>query len=322
MNPKLLAAFNKHVAATFDKQLFLDDTVGELDGWEFDMETGILDFGGEHQWNAQVLGTESEESGTWLWAWANEGSQIPDEVLVAAKSLRKLGEDNGLDELCMARLPVDQYDGHFWSTIATGLCKADAYYRGSYEGGAVFLLIKDDRYYREIADPLGRLRIVFLQAISTYTIGNQKDALLGHVEFLGLSIEMQGEGVLIKDNNGNQLVAEFDDKSRLTSLAGTIGHPIQPERQEATCDAEGQASLQGNEDPATRTSDDATDLTFFGAWLRNCRIHFKEATISWGVASIIIGLITWPFTSLETAAIVTVVSFAILWFIGFIETGK
>ena len=32
--------------------------------------------------------------------------------------------------------------------IASGVCDADAYYRGPYEGGAAFLLIKDERFPR------------------------------------------------------------------------------------------------------------------------------------------------------------------------------
>lgn len=221
MNPKLSSTFDRHAAATFDKQLFLNDIVGELD-WEFSMDTGVLGFGGTHRWHAQVLGTQSEQSDTWMWGWANEESTIPDNLLACANSLRKLGDDKGISEMTEARLPADELDGHFWAILATGLYKANAYYRGPYEGGAIYLLIKDTQYVQQVDNPLVRLATVFPQAISTYAISNHKHALTGHAEFLGLSVQPQGNATVVADSQGKQLSAEFDDQNRLTNLSGDV----------------------------------------------------------------------------------------------------
>ena len=221
MNPKLTTTYDKHAAATFDKQSYLNDIVGALD-WEFDMDTGLLGFGGTHEWLAQVLGTESEQSGTWLWGWANDASGIPDNLLACANSLRKLGTDSAIPELTEPQVPADELDGHFWSILATGLCRANAYYRGPYDGGAVYLLIKDANYRHTLDHPLVRLASVFPQAISTYPISNHKHALKGHAEFLGLSVQPQENATIIADSQGGQLSAEFDGQNRLTSLSGDV----------------------------------------------------------------------------------------------------
>ncbi len=305
MNPKLLAAFDQHAAATFDKQSFLNDIVGSLD-WQFDMEAGILSFGKKYQWNVQVLGTESEESSSWLWAWGNEASGIPDRLLEAANSLRQLGADQGLSELCDSQLPTDEYDGHFWSVLATGLCHGDAYYRGPYEGGAVFLVIKDSRYGREIAEPLARLGSVFPQAISTYAIGNHKNALVGHAGFLGLAVREEADGVHITDKDGNELLAQFDDRNRLASLAGKLSKSIE----------------SSPEERAAQKSASGKPVTFFEGWLRNCRAHYRGVTIMCGTISVVIGAIVWAFTSLGIASIAAAVAFVVLWTIGFIEMGE
>jgi hypothetical protein len=298
MNPKLLALFDKHASATFDKQSSLNDMIGDLD-WEFGMETGTLRFGNKYRWKAQVLGTQSEQSGTWLWAWGNKACGIPEKLLDASNLLRKLGKDDDIPELCETQLPVaDQFDGHFWATLATGLCRANAYFRGPYKGGAVFLLIQDADYPRDVSNPLGRLLNHFSQSLITYNINDHKQALLGHADWLGLSVQSQTNDVIIQDDAGNSLVAKFDDQSRLTLLTGKMPNLSQI------------------------TSKTPEKTTFFEAWLKNCRTYYKGALLFYGTVSIAVGLITWFFTSLGTACITAVVVYAILGFVGFIEYGE
>lgn len=72
----LLYLFCCQAAISFGKQLFLAELVGSSD-WHFDMPSGLLSFSDKYQWHAQILGTEADDSQTWLWAWANEASSIP-----------------------------------------------------------------------------------------------------------------------------------------------------------------------------------------------------------------------------------------------------
>lgn len=298
MNPRLQALFDTHASAVFDKQSALNDRVGRLD-WNFDTGTGILRFGDKYQWKAQVLGTESGVSGTWLWAWGNKASHIPENLLEASRSLRQLGADNGISELSSPQIRLDDgFGGHFWAILATGLCKANAYFRGPYKGGAAFLLIKDADYPEEAGDPLGRLRSMFPQAVCAYNIGDHRRALLGHAESLGLPVQSQADCVSIKDGAGNCLVAKFDDAARLTEITGKIVKPCQA-------------------GPAT--SEKPAKATFLEAWLKNCRTHYKGAALLYGTISAAVGLVAWIFTSPATAAIIASVVFVILWITGFIE---
>jgi Family of unknown function (DUF6882) len=221
MNPKLIATLNKHAAATFDKQLHLQELVGDLP-WSYDLETGLLGFGDAYQWQTQVLGSQSDATGTWLWGWANEASGIPPSLLADVNSLRKLGAEKAISELCEPKLATDECDGHAWSILATGLCRAPAYYRGAYDGGALYVLIKDPNYPRKIDRPLLRLATVFPQAISTYEISDHKLALVGHAELLGLSFEQKGNDIVVANDRGQKLTARFDDQHRLTKLEGAV----------------------------------------------------------------------------------------------------
>ena len=75
-NKSLYSHLQNCAPFAFDRQLLFAELVADLP-WAYDLQTGTLSFGDSYQWHAEILGTESEESGTWLWAWANEGSDIP-----------------------------------------------------------------------------------------------------------------------------------------------------------------------------------------------------------------------------------------------------
>ncbi len=87
-----------YASVSFDRQLLLADLIGDLP-WAYDLQTGVLAFGYRFAWHADILGTESQESGTWLWSWANEGGNIPEQQQAASLKLKALGEEHGIAEL-------------------------------------------------------------------------------------------------------------------------------------------------------------------------------------------------------------------------------
>ncbi|MEM1110000.1 MAG: DUF6882 domain-containing protein [Planctomycetota bacterium] len=316
MTPKLLSLFDQHAVETYDKQSRLNDLVGHMD-WELSMDEGVLRFGDQYQWNVQVLGTESTESGTWLWAWGNQASEISEKLLTSANRLRELGKSKNISELCDPQLSTREHDGHFWATLATGLFKANAYYRAPYEAGAVYLMISDERYPSPNTDLCGRLRLIFPQAISSCPIRDHKFAFINYAQSLGLSVQEQDGTLSARDDEGNELLAEFDDWLRLIRLAGKSLPPAPT----------GPISTHQKKSSSMETStimpeaiQDQIHPTFFGNWLRNCRENFIPATLTWGAIAIVIGLAAWIFVSLQTAVVVGVAIFTVLWMIGFIET--
>jgi len=73
--------FATHAATSFARQRTLADFLGEHH-WQVDMDAGTVDFGAGRTYAIQLLGTESQGDDTWLWAWANEESGLPDRVIV------------------------------------------------------------------------------------------------------------------------------------------------------------------------------------------------------------------------------------------------
>jgi hypothetical protein len=196
--------------------------VGNLD-WRFDMASGLLSFGERFAWHVQILGTQSDESATWLWGWDNQLSEIPVALLSAAKALKNLGECHRIPELTEPRFPLTAVDGHFLSTLGSGFCNALAYYRAPYEGGAAFLLIVDNGVPEKLNVPLTRIVSIFTQALTAFNITNHKTAWRGYLHYLGLAGETQDNTIIIKQGELPVLIVTFDECARLIHLGGQVG---------------------------------------------------------------------------------------------------
>lgn len=180
---------------------------------------GTISFGPECRWHAQLLGTESEASGTWLWAWANDASNIPAYLLTASLTLKSYGEQHGIPELTTPQLPLDQVDPHALALLASGACQANAYYRCPYEGGALYVLIMDENFPKCTDPPLQRIATVFPQAIASLDIPDHEEALCGYLDHYDLGHEHTGNQIIVQDKSGEPvLTATFDARKRLTSL--------------------------------------------------------------------------------------------------------
>jgi hypothetical protein len=224
MHPIMDALFLKHVASSLDKQLRLQDLIGEDTRWQSDLETGTLSFGGGHTFAIQVLGSESELDGTWLWSWANAESNLPGHLVEAANALKSFGEKKQVPELTQPSLPIGELDGHKLSMIASGACHSNAYYRGPYDGGAIFLLIKDASFPSRDKDVLWNIARTFTQVVANFPVNHRK-AFVEYLRYYELEGEGEGSSIGVHDSEGRMLVARFDDAGRLLKIEGDVGAP-------------------------------------------------------------------------------------------------
>jgi hypothetical protein len=217
--PYLLVGY---LLSSFNKQHRLASLVGEYK-WQFDVPTGTLSFGNDLHWHAQILGTESHETNTWLLAWANTGSNLLPALIQASLQMKQLGEQQQIPELTEPQIPLtDEVNGHVFSMIASGVCDADAYYRGPYDGGAVFLLIKDDKFPRNKEPPLARLAHVFPQAISAFSIPDHKLALTSYLDQHGIAYQTADNAIVVKEDDAPILTATFGERNRLVKLESVL----------------------------------------------------------------------------------------------------
>ena len=136
--------------------------------------------------------------------------------------MKKLGEAQGISELAEPTSKVsERISGHSLSMIACGMLDGKAYYRGPYDGGAVFLLITDPAYPNAIVDPVARMLFCFPQLISQMDC-DHRQALRGYCEYFGLDrVERDSSINIVRDGMG-LIQADFDASGRLANLQATI----------------------------------------------------------------------------------------------------
>jgi hypothetical protein len=92
----------------------------------------------------QFVGSFSNRSNTWRWAWAND-TVVPgmkqDVILVKA-----FGEQRGWKRLVTPQWNADEQDGWDMTAVAVRLLNAKGAYRTPDEDGLTFMIIKDIRW--------------------------------------------------------------------------------------------------------------------------------------------------------------------------------
>lgn len=118
--------------------------MGELvigdNGWNVDIKGGTIRFG-ERVFKSGVLGSESHESGTWLWGWANTEGGLPEIASAPSRRAKKLLPD--VAEFINGKFMLDElHTGHNLAMVCCGISEEEmCYYRCPYSGGAAFVTV-------------------------------------------------------------------------------------------------------------------------------------------------------------------------------------
>jgi hypothetical protein len=212
--------FEHSAAVALEQQWALSKLIGDHDWW-LDLDGGTITFG-EQTFSVQVLGSESDSSETWLWAWANTQLDIPTHLLTAVRSMYEYGIREGVPEFTTGQLDLKQVTGHQLALVASRLCHADCYYRGPYDGGAVFVLIEAPLLRTSTGSTPLHMVNVFQQLISLFPF-NHRRTFLAYCQQKGYQCMLQNETIIAQHHNGAELRAHFDIADRLLTLTTTVG---------------------------------------------------------------------------------------------------
>ena len=222
--------YARHALASFDKQVYLEAMLGRK-RWSFDAQRGTLIFEDAHDQElelaVQVLGTESDEDASWLWAWANPAAGLPARMLAAALELKALGEREGIPEISRAEVPFGHgVDAGRIAAVASGVCRAGCFYRAPYPGGAIFMLIKDAKFRRFVTRPLPRIKRILPMFLSDTPVEDARGFYLHYLAFYRLTVKVDGPRVTATLGSAEPLVAVFDPPGhRLLSISGGDSPP-------------------------------------------------------------------------------------------------
>lgn len=223
MTPAFQALLARHIGSAFARQMALADLLGER-GWRLDLAEGIAHFGDDLHFPVQLLGSAAEDSASWLWAWANTASNLPENLLVAANALRERGERDGPAELATASLPLDD-EGHTIALLAAAL-SARCYYRGPYRGGALFFLLDDvpAAVFAPCDDP--RVLSLLGQLVAQFPL-DHRAMTEGFLDDQGYALQRE-PGQTVATRSGSRITLGFDALDRLTQLQGSLAPQSPP----------------------------------------------------------------------------------------------
>jgi hypothetical protein len=217
----LKALLARHAVSSMLKQLALQDAIGAA-RWRVDLQEGSIWFGDGGPHSIQLLGTEGYGDGTWLWAWANDLSDLPPEVIQASVRLRGIGTEENVPELVTGRIPLQEVDGHRLATVACGLLQAGSYYRGPYEGGAAFFLLTDFPARDQVDTSPPRVINAVSTVITTYQL-DHRAALAGLADDLHLTLREQAGALTLVAAGGEEIAIQLDGQGRIAKMSATVG---------------------------------------------------------------------------------------------------
>jgi hypothetical protein len=214
---KLTEYLEQFALVSLEKRDKLDLLIGEH-VYGLELDTGKIRFNDSIELSFQVLGTESDNTLSWLWAWADaQTEEMPMELLKASRELRDWGLRKGVQEFTLPSVDLHKADGHVLSMIACELCNASCYFRDAYDGGSAYILIFDRRIDAQPSFDLSRLSRRFLDLSSRYEL-NHRNALLSYLRIKGLSLAETNATISCELETGERLSAEFDDAGHLKSF--------------------------------------------------------------------------------------------------------
>ncbi len=210
--------FEQFALISLEKQAKFDRLTGEHFA-EFDIDAGLLKIDNDLVFPFQVLGTQSDNTLTWLWAWSEEHADVQPELLAAALKLKDWGSKQGVEEFCLPEVDIERADGMMISLIAAEVCKASCYYRDAYEGGAAFVLLSGAGIDRQPDFELSGLLISFTDIASRYEL-NHRNTLLSYLRMKGLPFVEDGAMITGKLESGEEIRMEFGGSGIIVSLNG------------------------------------------------------------------------------------------------------
>lgn len=214
----LISYFEKIALVTFEKQDGLIMRLGEHI-LELDHDLGMARFSADIAYPFQLLGTESDNSLTWLWAWADEQPEVPEGLLRSARELKAWGAREGVTEFTTPAVDLNSADGTMLSLIAAGVCAASGYYRDPYDGGTLFILLFGADNGRPPEFDRKGLVHAMSDLVSRYDFDHRK-ALLSYFSMKSLPFSDSGDTVNGELAGGERFVGLFNRAGQVITING------------------------------------------------------------------------------------------------------
>jgi hypothetical protein len=210
------------VAQSLERQLALSKLLGKS-RWQVETVLGWIEFNQKWRFPIQLLGAESYESNTWLWAWADERyiKHRQPQVMQAADQIRLYGQRNGIAEFVQPEIDLSVIEeGHLLALVCRGLIGADAYFRAQDEDRADFYLLQNTPLPKEDV-PLKQMSTAIKQAVNIAPKLDPKAIVRAYLQCQGFMIEETNDEIRGVARDRREIITTFDRRGRLKSITNS-----------------------------------------------------------------------------------------------------
>lgn len=171
-----------------------------------------------------LLGTESENRGSWIWSWQELG-HFPDRVVSAAVQTRTGGAQHGISELTTDELPLDEGLARKLTLASKTLTGAYAHYPVTAGAGVRAWILLEGPQLELDAPTVNRMGQVMAQALQTGTAVNHLRAVDSYAKLRGAHIEWDTEATAVITATDGALRLWFDNGkiSGIEAAEPTVG---------------------------------------------------------------------------------------------------
>ncbi len=208
----------RYAGMALDKQSQLQDVYGDIQRWDVDLDAGKIYLDGHEGIAVQAIGSFAYGDSSWLWAWGNQASDLPEAVLADVARIRQYGQQHGIGWLNERSFPSTFERLHEIGAAAVGLCGADAYYLGDYGQGVLLMNLYDDKLKQAHTNsPHLRTLSMIPQLVSVFELPDHRAAVRHYLQDKGYRLTETDRQLSAERADGG-LVAEFDAQGRLSGL--------------------------------------------------------------------------------------------------------
>lgn len=157
-----------------------------------------------------LLGTESENRGSWIWSWQELG-HFPDRVVSAAIQAREGGAKHSISELTTDELPLDSGLARKLTLASKALTGIYAHYPVTAGAGVRAWILLDGSQLELEAPTVNRMGQVMAQALQTGTAVNHLRAVDSYAKLRGAHIAWDTEATAVITASDGALRLWFDN---------------------------------------------------------------------------------------------------------------
>jgi hypothetical protein len=221
-----------HLAVTIEGQAHLAQLIGsDAPGrWEASLSEGILTLD-QTDLEFALLGSYSEEDGSWLWSWANPGLDRSAIAIQRALPLKAFGAEFGLWEFSEDTFNISgvvdfgMTAGSSLTSVAAPQIGGGAIFSGSYPGGRFYVIVTDQRLARFGPSAVSAPKY-FTRAVS-YGLGHHRELVETYAAIHQLQMMETEDTVRLGFPDKSHLDVSFDGYERMTKIHANL-HTTRP----------------------------------------------------------------------------------------------